>query len=284
LRRRISAFHGDQNIPDNQRERGSKMAYENLKFEVKDSIGFCTVNRPKVLNALNAQTLFELMAVFSSVKNESKVSGIILTGGGEKAFVAGADIGELSKQKPISGKEFSLMGQQVFNFIEDLGKPVIAAVNGYALGGGCELAMACNIRIASESAKFGQPEVNLGIIPGYGGTQRLPRLVGIGRAMELILSGDVIDAQEAFRIGLVNQVVKAKELISASENILQKILSKGPVAVKLAMEAINHGMRMPLSEGLLLEADLFGLACSTEDMREGTGAFIEKRKAKFKGK
>ncbi len=260
------------------------MAYENLKLEVKDNIGYCTINRPKVLNALNAQTLFELMAVFSGVKNENKVSGVILTGAGEKAFVAGADIGELSKQKPISGKEFALMGQQVFNFIEDLGKPVIAAVNGYALGGGCELAMACNIRIASESAKFGQPEVNLGIIPGYGGTQRLPRLVGIGRAMELILSGEVIDAQEAFRIGLVNKVVPAKELISASENILLKILSKGPVAVKLAMEAINHGTRMSLSEGLLLEADLFGLACSTQDMREGTGAFIEKRKAKFKGK
>ena len=255
-----------------------------MKFELKDGIGYCTINRPKVLNALNAKTVFELMAVFSKVKNESKVSGVILTGEGEKAFVAGADIGELAQQKPISGKEFALRGQHVFDFIENLGKPVIAAVNGYALGGGCELAMSCNIRIASESAKFGQPEVNLGIIPGYGGTQRLPRLVGIGRAMELILSGEVIDAREAYRIGLVNKVVPAKELVPAAREILQKIMSKGPVAVRLAMEAINHGMRMPLSEGLLLEADLFGLACATEDMHEGTKAFIEKRKAKFKGK
>lgn len=260
------------------------MAYENITFEVREKIGYCTINRPKVLNALNAQTLFELMAVFSRIKNEKEISGVILTGMGEKAFVAGADIVELSQQKAISGKEFALMGQQAFNFIEDLGKPVIAAVNGYALGGGCELAMACNIRIASESAKFGQPEVNLGIIPGYGGTQRLPRLIGIGRAMELILSGEIVDAQEAFRIGLVNKVVPAAELAGSSEELVRKIITRGPVAVKLAMEAINHGMRMPLSEGLQLEADLFGLACATEDMHEGTKAFIEKRKAKFKGK
>jgi enoyl-CoA hydratase len=260
------------------------MAYENVKFEVKDGIGTCTINRPKVLNALDAKTIFELMAVFSRAKSEKEVGGVILTGEGEKAFVAGADIGELSKQRAISAKEFSLVGQQVFNFIEDLGKPVIAAVNGYALGGGCELAMACHIRIASETAKFGQPEVNLGVIPGYGGTQRLPRLVGAGRAMELILSGDIIDAKEAYRIGLVNKVVSPKELIPAAEELIGKILAKGPIAIKLAMEAINHGMKMPLSEGLILESDLFGLTCATEDMREGTTAFIEKRKAKFKGK
>jgi enoyl-CoA hydratase len=260
------------------------MAYENLKYEVKDGIAYCTVDRPKVLNALDAKTVFELMAVFSKVKSEPGVSGVIFTGAGEKSFVSGADIVELSHHSPIAGKEFALRGQQVFSFIEDLGKPVIAAVNGYALGGGCELAMACHIRVASESAIFGQPEVNLGIIPGYGGTQRLPRLVGSGRAMELILSGEIIDAVEAHRIGLVNKVVPAKQLLPASEELLGTIISKGPIAVKLAMEAINHGMRMPLTEGLLLEADLFGLACATEDMREGTKAFIEKRKAKFKGK
>jgi enoyl-CoA hydratase len=260
------------------------MPYKSLKFEEKGGIGYCTVNRPKVLNALNAQTILELMAVFSRVKSEDRIGGIILTGEGEKAFVAGADIVELSRHSPLTGKEFSLRGQHVFNFIEDLGKPVIAAVNGYALGGGCELALACHIRIASDKARFGQPEVNLGIIPGYGGTQRLPRLVGAGRAMELILSGEMIDASEAYRIGLVNKVVPAKELIPASEELLRKILSKGPVAVKLAMEAVNHGLRMPLTEALLLEADLFGLTCATEDMREGTQAFMEKRKAQFKGK
>lgn len=260
------------------------MAYENLKFEVKDGVGFCTMSRPKVLNALNAKTMFELMAIFSRVKSDPEVTGVILTGEGEKAFVAGADIGELSRQGPISGKEFAIMGQQVLSFIEDMGKPVIAAVNGYALGGGCELAMACHIRVASTAAQFGQPEVNLGIIPGYGGTQRLPRLVGSGRAMELILSGEIIGAEEAYRIGLVNKVVPAKELIPASEEIMRKIQLKGPVAVKLAMEAINHSTRVSLGEGLLLEADLFGLACATEDMKEGTKAFIEKRKAKFKGK
>jgi len=260
------------------------MKYENVKYEVRDGIAYCTISRPDVLNALNVQTVLEIMALFSRAKSEEEIGGVILTGEGEKAFVAGADIGELSMQKSISGKEFAVRGQQVLNFIEDLGKPVIAAVNGYALGGGCEIAMACHIRVASESAKFGQPEVNLGIIPGYGGTQRLPRLVGMGRAMELILTGEIIDAQEAYRIGLVNKVVPKKELIPTSEEILRKIMSKGPVAIKLAIEAVSHGTRMPLSEGLLLEADLFGLTCGTEDMKEGTKAFLEKRKAHFKGK
>jgi enoyl-CoA hydratase len=260
------------------------MDYENLKYELKGNIGYCTLNRPKVLNALNTKTILELMGVFSRVKSEEGVAAVILTGEGDKAFVAGADIAELTGQKPIEGKEYALRGQQVFNFIEELGKPVIAAVNGYALGGGCELAMACHIRVASETAKFGQPEVNLGIIPGYGGTQRLPRLVGIGRAMELVLAAEIIDAKEAYRIGLVNKVVPPGDLLAASEELAGKILAKGPVAVKLAMEAINHGMRMSLREGLNLEADLFGLACATEDMREGTKAFIEKRKAEFKGK
>jgi enoyl-CoA hydratase len=260
------------------------MRYENLTFEVKDGIGTCTVNRPKVLNALDARTVLELMGVLSRARSDKEIRGMIITGAGEKAFVAGADIGEISGHGAITGKEFAVRGQQVFSFIEDLGKPVIAAVNGYALGGGCELAMACHIRIASDKAKFGQPEVNLGIIPGYGGTQRLPRLVGMGRALELILTGEVIDAAEAHRIGLVNRVVPGKELLAASEEILRKILSKGPVAVMHALEAVCHGVRMPLSEGLLLEADLFGLTCATEDMREGTKAFLEKRRAEFKGK
>ncbi len=260
------------------------MDYENVKFEVMENIGHCTINRPKVLNSLNTKTILELLGVFSRVKNDEKISAVILTGEGDKAFVAGADIAELSTLMAVGGKEYALRGQQVFNFVEDLGKPVIAAVNGFALGGGCELAMACHLRIASERAKFGQPEVNLGLIPGYGGTQRLPRLVGIGKAMELILSGETISAKEAYRIGLVNKVVPPEELLSASQDMAKKIVAKGPIAVKLAMEAVNHGMRMSLHEGLNLEADLFGLACATEDMKEGTRAFMEKRKAQFKGK
>ncbi|MFQ6104246.1 MAG: enoyl-CoA hydratase-related protein [Candidatus Glassbacteria bacterium] len=262
----------------------TKPAFENVLFEFKNQIAYVTINRPKVLNALNLKTILELMAIFSKIKSDNKILGCILTGAGQKAFVAGADINEIIQQMPISGKDFSLRGQGVFNFIEDLGKPVIAAVNGYALGGGCEIAMACTMRIASENAKFGQPEVSLGIIPGYGGTQRLPRLIGKGRAMELILTGEAIDAQEAYRIGLVNKVVPPGELISSCEELLQKIFTKGPLAVRLAIEAVNHGLRVTLHEGLYNEASLFGLACATEDMREGTKAFIEKREAKFKGR
>jgi enoyl-CoA hydratase len=265
-------------------EEKAKVSYRFMLHDTKDRIAHVTVNRPEVLNALNSHTMLELMAIFSRIKSDDKVMGAILTGAGEKAFVAGADIGEISAQQPVGGMDFSLRGQAVFNFIEDLGKPIIAAVNGYALGGGCELAMACTMRVASEKARFGQPEVNLGIIPGYGGTQRLARLVGQGRALEMILTGDMIDAQEAYRIGLVNRVVPKEKLIATCEEILGKISGKGPLAVRLSMEAVNHGLRMPLHEGLHSEAALFGLACATEDMREGTKAFIEKREAKFKGK
>ncbi|RKY84235.1 enoyl-CoA hydratase, partial [candidate division KSB1 bacterium] len=249
--------------------------YENLKFESKGGVAFVTVDRPEVLNALNVSTILELMAVFSKIKIDQDVKVAILTGSGEKSFVAGADIRELSKYTSIGGKDFSVQGQQIFNLIEELGKPVIAAVNGFALGGGLELAMACTIRIASDNAKFGQPEVGLGLIPGFGGTQRLPRLVGKGRAMELILTGDMISAEEALRIGLVNKVVPQKDLISEAELIAQKIMQNSPIAVKFAMEAINKGLETSLSEGLSLEANLFGLACSTEDMKEGTKAFLE---------
>jgi len=265
-------------------EAKAKMAYENVHLEIKNQIAYITINRPKVLNALNARTVLELMAIFSTVKSDEKVLGCILTGSGEKAFVAGADIGELAQLVPTTGKDFSQRGQGVFNFIEDFGKPVIAAVNGFALGGGCELAMACTMRIAAENAKFGQPEVNLGLIPGYGGTQRLPRLVGQGRALEMILTGDMIDADEAYRIGLVNRVTALGKLIPACEELLGKIFSKAPVAVRLAIEAVNHGLRVGPHEGLYNEANLFGLTCATDDMKEGTKAFIEKRKAKFKGK
>ena len=265
-------------------EAKARLAYENVQFEIKNKIAYITINRPKVLNALNLRTVLELMAIFSNVKNDERVLGCILTGSGEKAFVAGADIGEIAQLQATTGKDFSQRGQGVFNFIEDLGKPVIAAVNGFALGGGCEIAMACTMRIASTSAKFGQPEVNLGIIPGYGGTQRLPRLVGQGRALEMILTGDVIDAEEAHRIGLANKVVAPEELIPTAEELLGKIFSKGPIAVKLSIEAVNHGLRVGPHEGLYTESNLFGLACATEDMKEGMKAFIEKRKAKFKGK
>ena len=265
-------------------EEQAKVVYENVRLEIKNKIAYITIDRPKVLNALNTRTILELMAVFSNVKSDDKVLGCILTGSGEKAFVAGADIGELVQMMSTTGKDFSLRGQSVLNFIEDLGKPVIAAVNGFALGGGCELSMACTMRIASKNAKFGQPEVTLGIIPGYGGTQRLPRLVGQGRALELILTGDLIDAKEAHRIGLVNKVVPLEDLIPTCEKLLGKIFTKGPIAVKLSIEAVNHGLRVGPHEGLYTEANLFGLACATEDMREGTTAFIEKRKATFKGK
>jgi len=260
------------------------MSYENIIFEKKGKIGYVTINRPKVLNALNRAVMTELNDVFSKIKDDSEVFAVILTGAGEKSFVAGADINELAVQGPVEGADFALWGQGVLNLIENLGKPVIAAVNGFALGGGCELAMACNIRIASENAKFGQPEVNLGIIPGYGGTQRLPRLVGKGRALELILTGELIGADEAYRIGLVNKVVPLTELMSSAEKMANTILSKGPIAVKFAIEAVNHGLSGTLAEGLLLEARLFGLIASTEDKIEGTKAFIEKRKTEFKGK
>ena len=260
------------------------MAYENLLFEVKDPIAYITFNRPKVLNALNRETVEELGDALNRAREDSSVRALILTGAGEKSFVAGADINELAQRTSVDGKDFSLFGQEIFHRLETMGKPSIAAINGFALGGGCELALACTMRIASKNARLGQPEVKLGIIPGYGGSQRLARLCGKGIAHELILSGEMISADEALRIGLVNHVVEQAELIPTAESIAKKIAANAPLAVKFAMEAVERGMEMPQQEGLFLEATLFGLCCATEDMREGTRAFIEKRHAQFKGK
>ncbi len=260
------------------------MGYENLLFDVKDQIARITFNRPNVLNALNLQTLDELAECLESVRRDDAIRVLILTGAGEKAFVAGADINELARQTPLEGKDTALRGQGVFGRLETLGKPSIAAINGFALGGGCELALACTMRIASRNAKLGQPEVKLGILPGYGGSQRLARLCGKGIAQELILTGDMISAEEALRIGLVNHVTDAADLLATAESIARKIIANAPLAVKYSMEAIGKGMEMPQEEGLFLEATLFGLCCATEDMREGTRAFLEKRPAKFQGR
>jgi enoyl-CoA hydratase len=260
------------------------MSYENILYEVRDGIAFITFNRPKVLNALNRQTMGELGQALATAKADASVRVLILTGAGEKAFIAGADINELAQRTPVDGKEFSLVGQAVIHMLETIGKPSIAAINGFALGGGCELALACSIRIASKAARLGQPEVKLGILPGYGGTQRLARLCGKGAAHELVLTGEMISADEAQRIGLVNRVYEPAELMPAAEAMAKKIAANAPLAVQYAMEAIEHGMEMPQEEGLFLEATLFGLCCATEDMREGTKAFLEKRPAQFKGK
>src|SRR5579871_1723972 len=260
------------------------MAYENLLYERRDSIGFITFHRPKVLNALNRKTMEELRDILLSARDDSEVRVLILTGAGEKSFVAGADISELAVQTPVSGKETAAFGQSVLNLLETLGKPTIAAINGFALGGGCEVALACSLRLASKTAKRGQPEVKLGIMPGYGGSQRLPRLCGKGAAYELCLTGEMISAEEALRIGLVNHVYEPEALLPAAEAMAKKIIANGPIAVKFTMEAIERGVEMPLEEGLFLEATLFGVACATEDMREGTKAFLEKRPAQFKGK
>lgn len=260
------------------------MTYESLLYETRNGIGYVTVRRPEKLNALNRKVMDELDHCFRAIQNDDEVKLAILTGAEEKAFVAGADISELAAQTPLEGKGMSRHGQQVLDLIENLGKPVIAAVNGYALGGGCELAMACTLRIASENARFGQPEVKLGIVPGYAGTQRLARLVGKGRALEMILTGDPVTAQEAYRIGLVNQVVPLAELMACTEALAHKIMANAPVAIKFALEAVNHGLEMSQQEGELLEAALFGLCCTTADMKEGTRAFLEKRPAKFLGK
>jgi enoyl-CoA hydratase len=260
------------------------MNYENILLEKKNAIAYVTVNRPKVLNALNMATMEEMRAAFHDIKNDASIRVVIFTGSGEKAFIAGADIGELAKHDAASGKEYTHRGQSVLNLIENLGKPVIACINGFALGGGCEIAMACTMRLASENAKLGQPEVKLGIIPGYGGTQRLPRLVGKGIAMQLVLTGEIISAQEAHRIGLVNEVTAPADLVRRAEAIAQKIIANAPLAVQYAMEAVNRGMEMTLQEGLYLEAVLFAVSCSTDDKTEGTKAFLEKRQAQFKGK
>jgi enoyl-CoA hydratase len=260
------------------------MAYDNLLFEVSEQIARITFNRPNVLNALNRKTMDELGDCLKKVRADDAIRVLILTGAGEKAFIAGADINELSQQTPVNGREFTLYGQEIIHRLETLGKPAIAAINGFALGGGCELALACTLRVASRNAKLGQPEVKLGIIPGYGGSQRLPRLCGRGVAHELILTGEMITAEEALRVGLVNRVVEPGELLATAEAIAKKIIANAPLAVKYALEAVERGMEMPQEEGLYLEATLFGLCCATQDMREGTRAFLEKRPPKFEGR
>jgi enoyl-CoA hydratase len=260
------------------------MSYANLLLETRDGVATLTVNRPDKLNALNDRTMDELDAAFQALGAEAAVRGVILTGAGEKAFVAGADIGELATQSPVDGKERSIRGQRVLDRIENLGKPVAAAVNGFALGGGCELALACHVRIASETARLGTPEVKLGIMCGYAGTQRLARLVGRGRALELLLTGEMVDAQEALRIGLVNRVVPKEKLLAETEGLLRKMLANGPVSLRFTLEAVSAGLEMPFAQAQYLEATLFGLICTTEDMKEGTRAFLEKRPAKFLGK
>lgn len=259
------------------------MDYQTILFSVTDRVAQITINRPDKLNALNARWKEEMATLLHSIRHDASVDVVILTGAGEKAFVAGTDIGELTSLDAVSGKAFASEGQSVFDMIQHLGKPVIAAVNGYALGGGCELALSCHIRLASENARFGQPEVNLGIVPGYGGTQRLTRLVGAGVATEMILTGNPIDAQEALRIGLVNRVFPLAELLSRAMEMARIVSSKGQIAVRMALKAINTSMEMPLSEGLKVEAALFGECCSTSDFKEGTAAFLEKRKPTFKG-
>jgi len=260
------------------------MSTQNLTVESHDRIARLTISRPEKLNALDRATLGEMDQAFATFAADPEVGAVILTGAGPKAFVAGADIQELLQQSPVGGREYARFGQGLFSRIENLGEPVLAAVNGYALGGGCELALACTLRFASSTAKFGQPEVNLGIIPGYGGTQRLARLVGRGKAQELILTGEMIDAAEAHRIGLVNQVFSPEDLLPRTEAIAATILSRSPLAIRYALEAVQRGLNMPLEEGLGFEATLFGVLCASEDMKEGMRAFLEKRKAQFKGR
>jgi enoyl-CoA hydratase/carnithine racemase len=259
-------------------------ALDSVLYETKGAIAYVTVNRPKVLNALNRQTWEDLRTAFESARDDGAVRGVILTGAGDRAFIAGADISELAHVTAVEAQQSSRFGQKVLDLVENLGKPVIAAVNGFALGGGCETAMACTIRIASERAKFGQPEVALGLLPGGGGTQRLPRLVGKGRALQLILSAETISAQEAYRIGLVNEVVPADQLIPRAETILQRIFANAPLAVAFSLEAVNKGVETSQSEGLALEASFFGLCAGTEDKKEGTSAFLAKRTPQFQGR
>jgi enoyl-CoA hydratase len=257
---------------------------QHLLVDRDGAVATITINRPKVLNALSMATLDELRRAILALKYDDGVRAIILTGAGDKSFIAGADINELSEQTPVGGREHALRGQHVLDLVEHMGKPVIAAINGYALGGGCELAMACTIRIAADTAKLGQPEINLGIIPGYGGTQRLSRLIGRGRALELMLTGDQITAAEAHRLGLVNRVVTGANLMGEARKLAHALAAKAPIAVRYIIDAVNKGLQMPLPEAQVFEATLFGLVSTTEDMREGTRAFLEKRKAEFKGK
>jgi enoyl-CoA hydratase len=259
------------------------MAYETLLFDVADGLARITINRPDKLNALNGVVIGELGQAADAIAADPAVRAVIITGAGPKAFVAGADISELTTQGPMDGKARARAGQLVFRAFEGMSKPVVAAVNGFALGGGCELAMACHIRIASDTAKFGQPEVKLGLLPGYGGTVRLPRIVGKGRALELLLTGAIIDATEALRIGLVSRVVPADQLLGEAEALVRGIMDQGPLAVRSVLEAVDAGYEMSQEDALLLEANLFGLLSSTDDMREGTRAFLEKRKPAFEG-
>jgi enoyl-CoA hydratase len=260
------------------------MSFDNLLLERDGAVAVVTINRPQVLNALNSPTIDELRRAVLDLKHDASVHALIITGAGDKAFVAGADINELALQRPAQGKEHALRGQHVFDLVENLGKPVIAAINGYALGGGCELAMACTLRVAADTARLGQPEINLGIIPGYGGTQRLSRLVGKGVALDLMLSGRQITAQEALQVGLVNRVVPAASLMEASKQLAAELAAKAPIAAQYVIEAVNRGLEMSFDKAQFLEATLFGLVASTEDMREGTAAFLEKRKPSFKGR
>ena len=258
-------------------------SYANITFVVEDGIGIVTINRPKVLNALNRATMNELKDLLEKIAINKDVAAVIVTGSGDKAFVAGADIAEMQAMSPLEARTWGKFSQGVFNLLENLPQTAIAAVNGYALGGGCELAMACDIRIASEKAKFGQPEVLLGVIPGFAGTQRLPRLVGKGRAKELLFTGDQIDAAEAYRIGLANKVVAPEQLMAAARDMAQKIMSRGPVAVGLCKAAVNEGMDIDFESGQAYEAEVFGLCFATADQKEGMAAFVEKRKARFTG-
>lgn len=260
------------------------MSYDTLLLNVRDRVAFVTINRPDKLNALNDHVMAELDACFAALAGDEAVGAVVLTGSGEKAFVAGADIAELAQQTPVSGRGKGQRGQAVLDRIEGLGKPVIAAVNGFALGGGCELAMACHVRIASENAKLGTPEVKLGLMCGYAGTQRLSRLVGKGRALELLLTGEPVDAAEAFRIGLVNRVVAKEALLAEAETLARKMIANAPIALRFTLEAVTRGLEMPFDEAQALEATLFGLLCTTEDMKEGTAAFLGKRRAEFKGR
>jgi enoyl-CoA hydratase/carnithine racemase len=262
----------------------SALKLENVIYDKKGPIAYVTLNRPKVLNALNKATINDLRTAFEDARDDSDIRGVILTGAGEKAFAAGADIAEMSNYTAVEAEQGTRRGQALTDLIENLGKPVIAGVNGFALGGGCELAMACSIRVAAESAKFGQPEVKLGVMPGYGGTQRLPRLVGKGRALKLILSGDIIDAAEAYRIGLVDEVVPVLQVIERAEAVLKKIIVNAPFSVKYALEAVNKGLETSVAEGLLIEASLFAVCASTDDKKEGMSAFLEKRAPNFQGK
>ncbi|KKM12860.1 crotonase [Clostridiales bacterium PH28_bin88] len=260
------------------------MSWENILLEKEDGIAVLTINRPKALNALNAQTFYEMAEALEKIANDPEIKVLILTGAGEKSFVAGADIVYMKDFGGVEGREFALLGQRVMNMIEKLPQPVIAAVNGYALGGGCELAMCCDIRIAAENARFGQPEVALGVIPGFAGTQRLPRLVGKAVAKELLLTGEQIPAERAWQVGLVNHVVPASELLARAKAMAKRISANGQLAVKFAKEAVNNGLEMDVDRAMAYEADLFGLCFSTADRKEGMAAFVEKRKPQFQGK